>query len=49
MAAKKHHTDGRDVAEATRAAVMHDTVIATPKSTSFLRLDTRNGRDTATR
>jgi len=49
MAAKKHHTDGRDVAEDTRAAVMHDTVIAAPKSTRFLRLDARNGRDTATR
>ena len=48
-AAKKHHTDGKVAAEVSAAAAAHETVRAKPKSLRPLRLDTRNGTETAKR
>jgi hypothetical protein len=48
-AAKKHHTEGKVVAELAMAATALDAATPTPKSTKLVRLDTRNGSDTATK
>jgi hypothetical protein len=49
MAAKKHHTEGKVAAEAARAATAQETVMARPKRTRPLRLETKKGIETAAR